>query len=240
MDLNQLPNPNDTQYIDISEISNEMSKESELINSINKVYNLDGKLLKPPYKRIIFSHKWRGRRSLPYKVIYDEQDNMILSIVGGDYAQLIIDKDGNRTANYIEDSDDPDDKFEDDNEKMICCLYIFSPVLFALALLNCKRTTLEDDPDAKVKRMLNAHKREKKIIWKVLKINPLRAKNKSEQDSIETGIKRTFHLCRGHFRTYTFPHLLFGKYEGTYYIEAHTRGNEDFGITHKDYHLVAN
>lgn len=45
------------------------------------------------------------------------------------------------------------------------------------------------------------------------------------------------HLCRGHTATYTEEKPLFGKYFGTFYIPAHTRGKIENGSIEKNYIL---
>ena len=46
------------------------------------------------------------------------------------------------------------------------------------------------------------------------------------------------HSCRGHFRTYTPEHGLFGKVAGTFWIPPHMRGNADHGVVVKDYEVT--
>lgn len=45
------------------------------------------------------------------------------------------------------------------------------------------------------------------------------------------------HLCRGHFKEYKWPNLLFGKYEGLWWWAPHVRGNKRRGLVLKDYEL---
>lgn len=120
-------------------------------------------------------------------------------------------------------------------EERVSMMTMFLPAMYATVLLNCKNVSLTVEPNASVKQMLNRHSRKPKTIYKILKINPLRAKTKQEHDSIETGTKRSLHTCRGHLRTYTDDKKLFGRFIGTYFIPAHIRGSEEFGKVIKDY-----
>jgi len=46
------------------------------------------------------------------------------------------------------------------------------------------------------------------------------------------------HMCRGHFSEYGPKYgkgLLFGKYEGRFYVPPHTKGDAKNGRVHKDY-----
>lgn len=115
---------------------------------------------------------------------------------------------------------------------------LFLASIYATVLLNCKNVTLVTEPQAGLKQMLNRHINKKKVVYKILQINPLKPKTKQEYESIETGIKRSLHTCRGHLRTYTEDKKLFGKFIGTYFIPAHIRGSEEFGKVIKDYEIL--
>lgn len=49
--------------------------------------------------------------------------------------------------------------------------------------------------------------------------------------------KKRFHVCRGHFATYTEEKKLFGKYIGRYWIPAHMKGDPELGTIEKDYEV---
>jgi len=49
--------------------------------------------------------------------------------------------------------------------------------------------------------------------------------------------KKRFHVCRGHFATYTEEKKLFGKYVGKYWIPAHMKGDPELGTIEKDYEV---
>jgi hypothetical protein len=50
-----------------------------------------------------------------------------------------------------------------------------------------------------------------------------------------TPMDKRYHICRGHFATYTEERKLFGKYVGRYWIPSHARGNIENGSIEKDY-----
>lgn len=56
-------------------------------------------------------------------------------------------------------------------------------------------------------------------------------------ESGASGASKRFHVCRGHFATYTEENKLFGKYVGKYWIPQHMKGNPDLGVIEKDYKL---
>jgi hypothetical protein len=47
------------------------------------------------------------------------------------------------------------------------------------------------------------------------------------------------HSCRGHFKTYTPEHRLFGRHIGTFWIPPHMRGRAEVGIVKKEYEVTA-
>ena len=44
-----------------------------------------------------------------------------------------------------------------------------------------------------------------------------------------------FHLCRGHFKTFTEERPLFGKYSGTFWWNPQSRGDRNKGVVEKEY-----
>ena len=47
-----------------------------------------------------------------------------------------------------------------------------------------------------------------------------------------------FHLCRGHFKTYTEDSKLFGKYTGTFWWSPQSRGDKSKGVIEKEYKVT--
>ncbi len=47
-----------------------------------------------------------------------------------------------------------------------------------------------------------------------------------------------FHMCRGHFKTYTEDAPLFGKYAGTFWWQPQARGKKENGTIIKDYEVI--
>jgi hypothetical protein len=69
-----------------------------------------------------------------------------------------------------------------------------------------------------------------------LNIAPMKKVLNEDGQAAVTGIKQAFHLCRGHFRTYDENSKgLFGRYKGTFWVPAHTRGDEQLGKIGKQY-----
>jgi len=106
-------------------------------------------------------------------------------------------------------------------------------VNFGLMLLNSKNIGTE--------KILNIKRRNKKktqiASYHVLTID-LPGKNKKQTSSGSGGKNQTrFHLCRGHFKTYTTEAPLFGHTVGRIWCPSHAKGNREKGFITKDYNV---
>lgn len=227
IDITSIP-----EMIDFKTIEKVLSETVNIIESSKDLFHL-------PYPVTIFRIK-----GIPIDVTSTEY-------IKGNIKQIVysslVDMNNYFAMSLTFQGDDPvelswhinrDGKVVDGYEERFNMWTIFMPSIYATVLLNCKNVGLATEPQAGLKQMLNRHKNRKKIIYKILQINPLKPKTKQDYESIETGIKRALHTCRGHLRTYTEDKKLFGRFTGTYFIPAHIRGTEEFGIINKDYSLA--
>lgn len=110
---------------------------------------------------------------------------------------------------------------------------IYLPSLNVILLvLGCKNITFEKEANYSPKKK----KKKPTESFYTLKINPNLTRTKYV-NSEPTGIKKRFHICRGHFKTYTKEKPLFGKIHGRFWIPSHTRGEIEEGLIEKDYEL---
>ena len=70
-----------------------------------------------------------------------------------------------------------------------------------------------------------------------LTIDNIKKKLKEEGRADEVGLKKAFHFCRGHFKTYTDEKPLFGKHTGSFWCPDHTKGDLEIGRIKKGYRL---
>lgn len=113
------------------------------------------------------------------------------------------------------------------------------PLYFSLALLHTKNFELQNEKLPSQKKTKCIKERVPQHMFKVLNISPLKKQySKSGSEGGIEGLKRSFHECRGHFRTYASDSKLFGKHEGTFWIPQHDRGTKDAGEVHKEYRLT--
>ena len=110
-----------------------------------------------------------------------------------------------------------------------------SMAMFALALINTKNVEIVDSHEMKVKKRRRRKKKRTGTRHYTLRIRP--GGRKSASDSQATGDKNSFHLARGHFKTYTEDNPLFGRHTGTYWWEAQVRGSKTKGTITKDYEV---
>lgn len=114
-------------------------------------------------------------------------------------------------------------------------LNFFPVCLMALCFLHCKGVTVET-----VKPPIALSKKHTKRYGRplcthgVLKIQPMRKVLETEGGANQTGLKRSLHVCRGHFSDYRV-NPLFGKYKGIYWVPAHLRGSIERGFHTKEY-----
>lgn len=103
-----------------------------------------------------------------------------------------------------------------------------------LYLLNTKGIHIETvHPSGKVNKKRREKGRPELIEYRRLTVNI--PKYEKDSDSDPTGIKKKFHLCRGHVRHYSSEHPLFGRFSGPVWIKDHCRGSLEKGIIDKDY-----
>lgn len=108
---------------------------------------------------------------------------------------------------------------------------IMGPVFMALGFLHCRNVAVVDGEAPSSRR---AKRRSTRISYKILNIEPMRRVLRREGQAHKTGIKKALHICRGHFANYE-DKPLFGKYTGTFWVPAHTRGHLDNGAVVKTY-----
>lgn|GEM_PF-4144098 len=120
---------------------------------------------------------------------------------------------------------------------------IFQKSLFALDLLNCKNTSLEEynpmEHIARPQRRARERKNIQLLQYKILHINPFRQKQSHAQTETASTQDRAVHSVRGHFKTFTAEHPAFGKPwgVGTFWTGPYVCGNPEFGMIWKDYHV---
>lgn len=110
-----------------------------------------------------------------------------------------------------------------------------SVILTSLAFMNCKN--VEVRPRHLPRKVKRARERKGRPVVEFhhIEIDPMRRVLRDEGSAEKTGITRAFHLCRGHFRTYTPDRPLFGKVTGTFWVPMHVKGNKAVGRIEKDY-----
>ena len=124
---------------------------------------------------------------------------------------------------------------ETPHEGMTSLLY---PYLYALGLLHCKNVELVDAPIQRATRRRWKKEKRPDIVFKTLRVHPMRAQKRYTTEGGHSGEKKRFHICRGHFKDYRKGGGLFGRLNGIYWWEQHTRGDSEQGVIVKDYHVM--
>lgn len=111
--------------------------------------------------------------------------------------------------------------------------------LLAVSFMNCKNVSLViHEPPPKLSRAHQKRHGKPLVRFHTLDIQPMREILRTEGRAEEVGLKRSLHLCRGHFKDYREGGL-FGKHHGLYWWEPHVRGSLSEGIVAKDYRVLA-
>lgn len=112
----------------------------------------------------------------------------------------------------------------------------FPTLALTLNFLHCKNVVVErENYGPQIIRKDNSGRiKPFRKYYHVLSIEPMK-KVLESHGAKETGIRRAFHMCRGHFRTYEETRKLFGKVAGTFWIPNHVRGSKEVGEVDKDY-----
>lgn len=112
------------------------------------------------------------------------------------------------------------------------------PVVMGISFMNCKNVKLIENPQSrKVQQARTRKGKEPLVVYRTLEIAPVRRILRDEGGIEGNGVKKAFHICRGHFSEYTEAKPLFGKVSGRFWIPAHTRGSRAEGEVRKDYKI---
>ena len=114
-----------------------------------------------------------------------------------------------------------------------------SALVTMLSILNCQNVVTKDVlPPEKLNRKRIRNGKLPLYSYKILEVVKGKPKTKNA-GSVPWDYKSPdavrFHLCRGHFKTFTEERPLFGKYSGTFWWNPQSRGDRSKGVIEKDY-----
>ena len=108
-----------------------------------------------------------------------------------------------------------------------------------LDVLNCQNIVTKDViPPEKLNRKRIRNGKLPLYTYKILEVVKGKPKSKNAGSvpwDYQSPASVRFHLCRGHFKTFTPDKPLFGKYSGTFWWNPQSRGNKELGEIEKDY-----
>ena len=110
-----------------------------------------------------------------------------------------------------------------------------------LDVLNCQNIVTKDVvPPEKLNRKRIRNGKLPLYTYKILEVVKGKPKSKNAGSvpwDYQSPASVRFHLCRGHFKTFTPDKPLFGKYSGTFWWNPQSRGNKEVGEIEKDYEV---
>lgn len=106
----------------------------------------------------------------------------------------------------------------------------------SLRMMHVKNVELAEVPVKKRKKQRRIRPDEQ-IKWNTIRVRP---QGKQYANATASGLPTmtAHHVVRGHFAQYTADKPLFGKYVGTFWRDAHTRGDKTAGEVAKDYTIT--
>ena len=106
-------------------------------------------------------------------------------------------------------------------------------------IINCQNVVFKDvEPPYKVNRKRIKNGKTPLYSYKILEVVKGKPKSKNAGSvpwNYTSPENVRFHLCRGHFKTFTEDKPLFGKYAGTFWWNPQSRGSKDVGAVEKEY-----
>lgn len=216
----------------------------------------DGTQLPNPLPSEIGIHVWRaygdvGRKKIPASILHTPEEarvQLMCSIfVRGEHGEIYS---PGVTMRWLTDLGheidvEPGKQMcllgawpEADNDRLIHFVNLLeSPLLIALAFLNCKNVgSKKHVVPAKLNRSFQRKHRLPYYSYRTLVVKGT-SLGCGQQPAIgESGIVQPLHLCRGHFKHFEGKGL-FGKLKGTFWWEAHVRGAKEIGTVEKDYRI---
>jgi hypothetical protein len=111
--------------------------------------------------------------------------------------------------------------------------------LLTLAFLNCRNVVAAEHLPTRQERRALQRQGLPAVIFRTVNIEPMKTVLRDEGRIAEVGLRRSLHICRGHFAHYGEDKPLFGKYSGQFWRPAHVRGNAEVGMVVKDYNVRA-
>lgn len=128
-------------------------------------------------------------------------------------------------------------------DHLITAENVMNSAVLGLCLMNVKNIQyIEYDPNKGLswRKQKKGKKKPKPpfIKYKILQINPLKQyQHEINRPDTEKENNKRLHAVRGHFKTFTAEHPLFGRLIGTYWWGDCVKGNPVFGLVAKDYEL---
>lgn len=111
-------------------------------------------------------------------------------------------------------------------------------MLLAISFMHCKNVSMKTVyPDAKLKKKRQASGKLTSS-YRTIEVGPIKRMIEEAKQPGETGIKMALSRCRGHFKTYTEEKPLLGRAVGTFFWDAHVRGNKGKGEVKSDYKVI--
>lgn len=114
------------------------------------------------------------------------------------------------------------------------------PALLAISFMHCKNAEIvEVIPNDKLSKKAKKRTGRDLVRYHTLEIDPIKKIFKKYKHGTINDLKHAFHICRGHFKTFTEDSPLFGRHTGTFWWTPQVKGRKSEGIIVKDYRVLS-
>lgn len=115
-----------------------------------------------------------------------------------------------------------------------------APSFFAFSLSHCKNIELVTDSTDLSKPNIRRQNSNRSLLYQYKSVQLSdKTQKKYQRGDVATDENDSrsvrFHMCKGHFRTYTPDNPLFGRLAGKFWVPQHTKGTKDVGTVIKTY-----
>jgi hypothetical protein len=117
-------------------------------------------------------------------------------------------------------------------------LPLLLPTLMTVSFMHCRNVTAYSvTPPEPLSRQWRKRRGRPLVRYEVLDIAPMRRVLDKQGQAQTRGLGHAFHICRGHFKTFTEDAPLFGRVTGQFWWADHVRGSPQHGEVIKDYRV---
>jgi hypothetical protein len=124
------------------------------------------------------------------------------------------------------------------NDALLRTVAFLLPAPMTVSFMHCRNVTARSvTPPEPLSRSWKKRRGRPLVRYELLEIAPMREVLDTQGQARSQGLGHAFHICRGHFKTFTDEAPLFGRVTGQFWWADHVRGSPEHGEVIKDYRV---